>query len=135
MSNQCIQIICKFGSFQRIISYLVPKISTKVSNQPFLLNDQAFFYVMMCKMLCDKSILSMKNALRLKSKEIINRIFNMEENQFYIPKNLTHFFMYAFMISQHEVFEKKNANFLVNRHQFMKEGLETIVKIIYPKVY
>jgi hypothetical protein len=43
--------------------------------------------------------------------------------------------MYAFMLMQHDIYDKKSQNFLSSRSKFLKEGLETTVKKIYPKVY
>lgn len=36
---------------------------------------------------------------------------------------------------QHDIYDRKSPNFLSSRSRFLKEGLETTVKQIYPKVY
>ena len=53
-----------------------------------------------------------------------------------IPKNLVNFFMYIFMLIQNQMCDKTtNSYFQYNKLTFMREGLETITKNLYPKVY
>lgn len=90
---------------------------------------------MVSKFLNDPSISSIKKAINLKCMEIINRILNNDNDQFEIPRNLINFFMYTFVMAQHDVCEKKNVLYMAEKHQFLSEGLETITKKLYPKTY
>lgn len=44
-------------------------------------------------------------------------------------------FMYSFMIRDQEYFNKASPHFQYNKYKLFTEGLETIVKRIYPKVF
>ena len=57
-----------------------------------------------------------------------------EEKDLIIPHNLAHLYMYMFMIKDKDYFGSE-ARSRYNRHLFLNEGLETIFKQIYPKVY
>lgn len=71
LSSQCIQIKLKLQKFERIITYSVPTIGANLCNEPYVLNDETFFYVMLFKFLKDDKLNSVNKAIRFKCKEIV----------------------------------------------------------------
>lgn len=133
LSRQSIQIQIETRNTIKVISYQVPMIECNINNEPYILNDETFFYIMLCKLIQDKSAASVKRMITGKCSEILQKIIYVDDLS--VPKNLVNFFMYSFMLSEYEMCEKKNTTFLLEKSFIFHEGLETITKWIYPKTY